>query len=125
MAAFRSPVCFMNFWADSLPTSLLYISILLGELSRLQQDREESTGEGLVRSGREDFVEQSFFTLSESMDKMKMRWSKDAHAKQIRLHQLAHITEQHQFLRKVHCTCTQLLIPFARLCKKHVNHRST
>ena len=29
MAAFRSPVCFMNFWADSLPTSLLYISILL------------------------------------------------------------------------------------------------
>ena len=29
MAAFRSPVCFMNFWADSLPTSLLYISLLL------------------------------------------------------------------------------------------------
>ena len=27
----RSPVCFMNFWADSLPTSLLYISILLGQ----------------------------------------------------------------------------------------------
>jgi hypothetical protein len=25
----RSPVYFMNFWADSLPTSLLYISILL------------------------------------------------------------------------------------------------
>ena len=29
MAAFRAPVCFMNFWADSLPTSLLYISILI------------------------------------------------------------------------------------------------
>jgi len=29
VAAFRTPVCFMNFWADSLPTSLLYISILL------------------------------------------------------------------------------------------------
>ena len=33
VAAFRSPVCFMNFWVDFLPTSLLYISILL--LSRL------------------------------------------------------------------------------------------
>ena len=29
MAAFRAPVCFINFWADSLPTSLLDISILL------------------------------------------------------------------------------------------------
>jgi len=29
VAAFRSPVCFMNFWADFLPTSLLYISVLL------------------------------------------------------------------------------------------------
>ena len=29
VAAFRSPVCFMNVWADFLPTSLLYISILL------------------------------------------------------------------------------------------------
>jgi hypothetical protein len=29
VAVFRAPVCLMIFWADSLPTSLLYISILL------------------------------------------------------------------------------------------------
>ena len=32
VVAFRSPVCFKNFWADSLPTSLLYISILRARL---------------------------------------------------------------------------------------------
>ena len=37
MEAFRSPVCFMNFWADSLPTSLLDISILLFTLSISKQ----------------------------------------------------------------------------------------
>jgi hypothetical protein len=29
VAAFRAPVCFINFWVDSLMTSLLYISTLL------------------------------------------------------------------------------------------------
>ena len=35
MAAFRSPVCFMIFWSDSLPTALLYITLLLpSQISR-------------------------------------------------------------------------------------------
>ena len=36
VAAFRTPVCVMNFWADSLPTSLLYVSILLTNSFLLQ-----------------------------------------------------------------------------------------
>ena len=45
MAAFRAPVCFMNFWTDFLPTSLLYISILLGERERgRESEREISFG---------------------------------------------------------------------------------
>ena len=42
----RSPVYFMNFWADSLPTSLLYISILLRRVARKRGARQGAcTGE--------------------------------------------------------------------------------